>query len=91
MPATPGKENQVHSELSRLAEAFGHTPPEHDEIQRLLKYSRLFDKVTAQDIMTPPVVCIRAIRRVWKQPTSCFAARPALRGSPIRTARWREW
>jgi diguanylate cyclase (GGDEF)-like protein len=55
-PAT-GKE-PAESELSRLAEVFGHAAPACDDVQRALRHAGLFRHLAARDVMTAPVTCI---------------------------------
>jgi diguanylate cyclase (GGDEF)-like protein len=50
--------DEPDTELSRLAQTFGHTAPACDEVQRILKYARLFRNLTARDVMTAPVTCL---------------------------------
>jgi diguanylate cyclase (GGDEF)-like protein len=48
----------VESELSRLAEAFGHAAPACDDVQRVLQHAGLFRHLAARELMTTPVTCV---------------------------------
>jgi diguanylate cyclase (GGDEF)-like protein len=47
-----------HTALSRLAQAFGHSAPSSEDVQRILKHASLFRNLTARDVMTAPVDCL---------------------------------
>jgi len=52
------RHDEPDSELSLLAQTFGHPAPSGDEVQRFLKYASLFRDLTARDLMTAPVACV---------------------------------
>jgi diguanylate cyclase (GGDEF)-like protein len=50
--------DEPETELTRLADSFGHLAPASDDVQRILQHAGLFQDLVARDLMTAPVICV---------------------------------